>query len=165
MAEWVTIPSFTNGQVIQAEDFQDLWQDVYHLHDREYRENQLTDETNIWSTTSASFADVDGTKLSHTFQSYGGDLLVAVAVRYGAGGVNGSLYTRFELDGTAYGNANGLARFQQFSTNSRACHQMTYLFQNVDEGTHRLDVQFASPSGTAFYSEDVCNKFWILELT
>jgi hypothetical protein len=161
MAEWVTIPTFANGDIVRAGVFQDMWGNLQTLKSPLYMQNQLTNNANSWVTSSTTFADVDTTKLRHQFESSGGDILACVTIKYSHAAVNGSTLVRFELDGVGYGNSGGLARFQEDVL--AVSSQCIYLFENVAAGSHTLDVQFATISGAASIQEDTCNRFFIQE--
>lgn len=162
MVDWVTIPAFANGDIVRAEVFQDIYSNLELLKNPPYIENQLTNDSGTWTTTGTTLADIDTTKLRLEFESFGGDLIAGITIVSSSNAVNGSVYISFELDGITYGNANGLARFQeQFTLCAR---QMIYVFEGIEAGTHTLDVQYAASSGTAELYEDTCNKLWVLEL-
>lgn len=163
MADWETIPAFANGDVMRADTIQQMWQNLQTLKNANYVESQLVNtDTNSWSTTNTNFADVDTTKLRHSFESYGGDLMAGVLIKWGHTNVGGSLLAQFQLDGTAYGNAGGAVRLQK--VNLVVSSWMLYIFEDVPAGDHIMDVQFATlTSGTATYYEDSGNKFWVRE--
>jgi hypothetical protein len=144
MAEWVTIPTFANGDIVRAGVFQDMWGNLQTLKSPLYMQNQLTNNA-----------------LRHQFESSGGDILACVTIKYSHAAVNGSTLVRFELDGVGYGNSGGLARFQEDVL--AVSSQCIYLFENVAAGSHTLDVQFATISGAASIQEDTCNRFFIQE--
>lgn len=162
MGAWVTIPAYANGDIVRASVFQDMWDNMDTLKNPMYQQNQLTDNSNSWLTSSTTFADVDTTKLRHVFEkSYDGDILACVTIKYSHGAANGSTLVQFELDGVAYGNTGGLARFQEDSLTCSS--QCIYMFEDVAAGSHTLDVQFATLTGSAGIQEDTCNRFFIQE--
>lgn len=161
MADWVTIPAFADGDVLRATDLQAMWQNLQTLKNANYLQNQLTDNSNSWATSNVAFADVDTVKLRHEFESFGGDFLASVTIKYSHAASNGSLVVQFELDGVAYGNSGGLARFQE--DNLSVSSQCIFMFEGVEAGFHTLDVQFATLVGAAQIQEDVCNRFVIQE--
>lgn len=161
MADWETLPVFANSDVFRAEHLQAMWQNLQTLKNPNYLQNQLNNDLNSWVSSSTSFVDVDTVKLRHQFETYGGDFLAAVTIKHFSAAAGNSLATRFELDGVAYGNSGGLARFQR--VNLTVSSQMIYLFENIAAGPHTLDVQFAVVSGVATIYEDPCNRFTIQE--
>lgn len=163
---WTTIPDFATGDIVRAETFQDLWGNLYHIRNPLHVELRIPEGVTTWTNTNTSiFADIDTTYLRHQFESAGNDLLLGVMVDHFHSASNGAAAYTFELDGTALGNTNGLARLQKFGATSEHVAQMLYIATGVPEGDHTLDLQWKNvTAGTATFFADSAVKFFVKEL-
>lgn len=138
MGSWIDVPDFVNNEVRRIDTFQDIWANLYSLKNPEFVDNPILDDNAVWTTTSSSFADVNGTAYRLQMETHGGDLMICFPF---AGGDSGTLAAaiklQLEIDGTTFGNSEGLARLQQISTSQS--EQTTYLYyiaQGLETGEH-----------------------------
>lgn len=163
---WATIPDLADGDIVRAETFQELWGNLYHIRNPLQLESRIPDGIASWTNTSTgAFVDVDTTYLRHEFESSGNDLLLSVMIDHFHGVSNGAAAYRFELDGSALGNSNGLGRFQLFGGASENVNHLLHIATGVPAGSHTLDLQWKNiTAGTATFFADSAVKFTIMEL-
>lgn len=153
---WTDIPAIATDDILTVGTMQDVWGNLYHLKDRMYKDNQLASGGTTWTTTSSVFSDINITGgYRQEFETDGNDFLVIVPLPYSFQATNnGAAKFTLELDGSAYGNANGLARLQTWGAEGNPeLYQMLHIFTGIDAGDHTLDVQWGVVSaGTALGS-------------
>lgn len=150
MGSWVTVPSFTTNHIARAETFQDIWSNLYLLKNPMFVINRtIGDNSTTSSFSSGTFADIDATNYQLNFTSYGNAVLFAATVRIRHSASSGQGFFRFMIDGTAYGNAGGLAQWQ--ATLAQVLGEVfcfTYLWESATAGSHTASVQVATSGAT-----------------
>jgi hypothetical protein len=107
----------------------------------------ILNETGDYTTTSTSFANVDGTKLSLAITTAGGDVLVGFC-----GSILQSAATVFfdvEVDGTRTAGDDGLCVITPSSSTARTNATCFKLIQGLAPGLHTFKLQWRVNSGTA----------------
>lgn len=165
MGEWIDLPVLADDGLIHIDLLQDIWEDIYNLKNLRYAEVAF-DGGGSYASASGTFADVN-VLIRLEFESFGSDFLVGLMVNQSNGNVNAGGKVRFELDGVAYGNADGLMNIQNYSGMQNQQIQLLYLFRNIAAGDHTLDLQFAlGPSNggtTTLYPVSGRYIFWEVE--
>ncbi len=168
MAEWIDLPVLVDDDLIHADLFQDIWENMYNLKNLRYAEVAFDGGGGgINSNATTTFVDVSTSLVRLLFESFGGDFMVGVMVNENSSAGNGGGKVRFELDGVAYGNADGMMNIQNYSAQGFQQTQLLYLFRNIAAGEHTVDLQFAqgaSNGGTfSIYVLNTRFKFWVVE--
>lgn len=168
MGEWIDLPVLADDDLFHVDLAQDIWENVYNLKNLRYAQQTFLGVSGGLATTaSATFADVHST-VRLEFESFGGDLLVGVMVMQGNTNSNGGTKVRYELDGTGYGNPDGMMNIQDVTTQGFLQTQLLYLFRDIEAGDHTIDVQGAvgaSNGGTSqiYHAPGTRYIFWVAE--
>ena len=129
----------------------------------EYSVNEVADYT----TTSTSFTNVDGTDLSFTFTTNGGDVMVHFhgTVNNGAG----TVFLDFTVDAVRHAGDDGIMRCPSNNTSSMA---FTELVTGLAAGSHTFELQWKVSGGTgtmyagaATAALDLHPQFWVREVS
>jgi hypothetical protein len=107
----------------------------------------ILNESSDYTTTSTSFANVDGTKLSLTITTAGGDVLIGFC-----GSIlqsSASLFFDVEIDGSRTGGDDGLGVFTPTSSAQRFNTTFFKLVQGLAPGSHTFKLQWKVNGGTA----------------
>jgi hypothetical protein len=164
MADWITIPSFTTGQVVRAETFQDIWTNLYTLKRPVSAVQEMPGPTLAdWNTvTTGAFLDIDATYWQITFESSGGDVFISADFITDHSVANGTSYWRFMLDGVGLGNDLGLAGNRD--NTQREVLNMHTLVEGLAAGSHTLSAQYYNvTAGTLEVEKEACMTFWTYE--
>jgi hypothetical protein len=142
---WTTPPSFTSGQVITATDLNTYLRDnTSYLLSRPKNAVKRDNNAN-YTTTSASFVDIDGTNLSITLSVSGSAVLLAFS-----GTVNSSSNQPafdFTVDGTRVGTG-GSDGLMTMTGNIQSNATFIALVTGLSAGSHTFKVQWRAVSGT-----------------
>lgn len=162
---WNDISPFVTDTIRRADTWQQIRENIDHLKNPMYTENPMTNTGTAWSTTIATFSDIDTTRYRLLFETSGNDIMVSIPFEHDFNNVtNGVTAFRLELDGTAYGNSLGLARIQNFGDQIDEVNHLIHIFENIPAGDHTLDVQWARvSSGTAILEEEPTYIPWVHE--
>lgn len=164
MASWITIPSFTTGQIVRAETFQDILNNLNVLKNPVSAVQEMPGPSlDAWSTTNTgSFEDIDATYWQITFESSGGDVFISADFITEHSAASGIMYFRFVLDGTGMGNTAGLAGNRD--NVAREVVNIHALVEDLSAGTHTLSAQYANQTaGTLEVEKEACMTFWTFE--
>jgi len=120
--------------------------------------------TSGYTTTSTSFVNVDGTNLSLSITTTGGDLLVHF---HGAGdNLTTATFTYFDftVNGTRQGSADGITYFGRDATNDQYPVSFSRLVTGLAAGTYTINLQWRTTGGTArLNNEGSSIQFWARE--
>jgi len=133
-------------------------------------------ESANYTTTSASFADVDATagKCSLTITTSGGDVLVHFhgTVEHSAGGIG--IHFDVYVDSGDIGGNDGIVRVRSANAADAMCVSFTRLIAGLSAGSHTFKLRWklstASGTGTLFAGAGTSNKdlhpqFWVREVS
>lgn len=138
-----------------------------------YEPNELTD----YSTTSASFVNVDGTNLALTITTSGGDVMVAFHGYVRPGNNSDQVYFDVELDtvGNRIGGDDGIIaamRAASGGTPTRIPISFVRLITGLAAGSHTFKLQWKVSGGTGeLYAgagtsgADLHPQFWVREVS
>jgi hypothetical protein len=132
-------------------------------------------ESADYSTTSTSFGNVDGTKLSLTITTSGGDVLVAFHGYVRAGTNADQLYLDVEMDGARLGGDDGIIAANRAASGSnptRGAIGFVRLITDLAAGSHTFKLQWKVSGGTGeLYAGagtsgvDLHPQFWVREVS
>jgi hypothetical protein len=122
-----------------------------------------------YTTSSASFSDIDGTNLSFTVTTGAHRVKMSfVGSVLGGATANQQIYLDVTVDGTRAGGAVGLvaSRNANDTTQRRFNGSFTYLTDVLSAGSHTFKFQWAAASGTATIEADGSDntpRWWVEE--
>jgi hypothetical protein len=132
-------------------------------------------ESADYSTTSTTFVNVDGTKLSLTITTSGGDVMVAFHGYVRPGNNGDQLYLDVEMDGARIGGDDGIIaamRAASGSTPTRIPMSFVRLITGLAAGSHTFKLQWKVSAGTGeLYAgagtsgADLHPQFWVREVS
>ncbi len=113
------------------------------------KDSHSVNEVSDYTTSSGSFVDVDGTDLSFTLNTNGGDVLVLFL-----GGVYPSttgirIYFEIDVDGSPEATEDGITVWQTTDASEIANIGIVWLVEGLDAGAHTIKLQWKVSSGTA----------------
>jgi hypothetical protein len=136
-----------------------------------YNVNEVAD----YSTSSASFVDIDATDLALAITTTGGDILVGFvgSLLITGGTPSGGVYFDVALDGTRKGGDDGICAASNFRTDETVPVSFAYLIRSVPAGAHTLRLQWRTGTSTTatLYAgagtagRDLHPQFWIREVS
>lgn len=162
------IDDFVALELLTAEDLNHMIDNIEALKDppsAEYTANEASDYT----TTSASFVDVDSTNLSLTITTAGGDVMVGFHGGVEAnGGTNPLVHFEVLVDGVQHAGNDGII-FTRL-VNLRII-SFVRLITGLSAGSHTFKLQWKVNGGVKLYagagtaSHDVHPQFWAREVS
>lgn len=166
MADWITVPPFTSGQIVRASTFQDVWENLSTLKDPLYVQQQLPGPDGAeWSTTdTVDFTDIDPDYYQLSFTSYGNDVLLVAFIR-ARFPATGRVTFGFSVDGIFKGNSSGIGEHHNTSGETLGeTYCFTYVLEGLAAGSHTASVQVKNlVAGTATLYQYSNLKFWAME--
>lgn len=164
MSNWITPPTFVDGDPIRAEDLQALWADLYLLKNPLFGA-QYNDGggSNTWSfSTVGAWTDIDTTAYQMEFESDGNPLLVWATLRASHSAANGDVYFRFVLDGVAQGSTSYQGYYRNLTQPET---RMLADVIEADDGAHTLGVQVNNgDTGNALVYKYQCLGLFVAKL-
>jgi len=147
MATWTAMDNLSAGDLVTEADMDAIRGNIEYLLTPNSDINERT--TSNYTTTSSTFADVDGTNLELTITTYGGPVLVFLIGNY-THSSNG-VYTAFDIDvdGTREGGTEGLLRPTYASSTTIANVSFVHVIAGLSAGSHTFTLQWKTDSGTA----------------
>jgi hypothetical protein len=118
----------------------------------------VVDESGSYTTTSASFVNVDATNLSLTITTTGGDVMVHFHGVTDHDSASGITYLDVDVDGARTAGDDGICG--QFGTNESTV-SFTRLISGLSAGSHTFKLQWKVSAGTgAIYTGSVAGRAW-----
>jgi hypothetical protein len=135
----------------------------------------VLNESSDYSTTSTSFGNVDGTKLSLTITTSGGDVLIGFYGTFKPGNNANIGYLDVEMDGLRIGGDDGLIAVERAATGAtpnRLPISFVRLVTGLAAGSHTFKLQWKVNGGTGeLYAgagtlgTDLHPQFWVREVS
>jgi hypothetical protein len=145
---YITPPAWTPSMPASQDRLNILSNDIAFLFQKAL---SVTKRNNAgdYSTSSASFVDIDGTNLAATILCTTGRVRVTLIGTFYADAASRQMSVDFTMDGTRFNASftNGLAS-ETMDTNSRVC-TFTDIKTGISAGSHTFKVQWLTGSGTA----------------
>ena len=156
-AVWTAPATWQVDQLVTNDDMNEQVRDNLLYLMSPNHEQIIRNNSGSYSTTSATFEDIDGTNLSISITTHGGPVLV----RFGGSLTTGGSFVAFDftVDGTRIGAAytNGLA---QYEVNPEYHYfELTHIITALAAGTYTIRVQWrrGSTNTVALYSATAQN--------
>lgn len=119
-----------------------------------------------WTTSSTSYANIDGTDLSLTITTYGGDVMVHFHGTM-SNATQGCL--DFTIDGVRHGGDDGLVR----TPNTLCTVAFTVLVEGLSAASHTFVMQWKASTAAALIlyagagtvNNDLHGQFWVREVS
>lgn len=161
--EWQTMATFTTNEVIRAGRFQDIWLNLDSLKNPAYAEKYLPGPSrSTWTTTSTSFAVIDGANFALDFESFGNPVLIGASIHCQHSVAAGRSSFDFRIDGTQIGESSGL--FRHVSSAGPEETEQTLIIVDLAAGTHNVTVMYKTDvAGTLTVWKNTALKLFILE--
>lgn len=127
-------------------------------------------EGSDYSTTSATFVNVDGTNLSHSITTTGGDVIIHFHGNCTSG--SGVLALNVTVDGSLTAGDDGIIAKQSLTSSPPGIPiTFTRLVQGLSAASHTFNLQYKVSSGTGVIyagagtgSSDLHPQFWVREV-
>lgn len=134
-----------SGGFIDADDLNDISENLAFLKSRPYNEASITTQT----TTSASFVQV--TNASASLTSYGGNMLIIANGKCSNSALGNNMFFDLAIDGTRVGNAtNGLTIVTAPAANYLDALEVVWFTSTPPSATsHTYSVHWKTSGGTA----------------
>lgn len=170
-ATWHTPQTWNTNDLVTATNLNEQLRDNMEWLKAKTSTNRYVDESSDYTTTSTSFVNVDGTNLSLSLTTVGGDVLIgfASAVNYSASG--GLIYFDVEIDGTRFGLNDGIVLINSPTANGTMNASFVVLKTGLSAASHTFKLQWKVNSGTAKIfagaatsAADLHPQFWVREV-
>lgn len=149
----------------------DLVDNITYLNARPndlYTLNQVSDYT----TTSTSFVDIDGTNLSLSIATNGGDVVVGFMGSAANANSGAGVYFNIDIDnGTAFAADDGMFLFTAPGASFAVNVSFSVIITGLSAGVHTFDLQWKVSSGTGKIwagagtsTLDLHPRFWVKEI-
>lgn len=161
-----TSPKTWTAEVLTSSDLNTHLRDNLNALKSPPTDSYTFNEASDYQTSSSSYSNVDGTDLSFTITTYGGDIFF-----YFSGTTStsaGQIFFDVTVDGTRYGGDDGLCRVPNTLTTTTLLVYIT----GVAAGSRTFALQWKCSSGTATLyagagtaSNDVHGQAWVREMS
>lgn len=141
---FVTVPDFVAGNVVTETQMDTLGGNETYLFNGRPNSVIKRDNGASYTTTSATFTNIDGTNLTVTMTISSGKALVTfqgVCLMTG-----GTTYFDFTVDGTRYGSA-GADGLTAITSTSKQSVGFTVVVSGLSDGSHTFTLQWKVTSG------------------
>lgn len=150
MPDWTAMTNRAAGDVILEADWDAYQGNLEYLLDPNKQTANYTAGSH-YSTTSGTFANVDGTNLSLTVETHGGPVLVCFTGTLSATGgtTNSPGAFDFTVDGTRFASANTLGLLATRSVGAGEYQNVSFavLVTGLTAGSHTFTLQWLRVSG------------------
>ena len=172
MATWTTPKTWSTGEALTASDMNTHIRDNLDALKAPPTDEYTCDESSEYTTTSASFVDVDATNLNLTITTTGGDVMVGFygTVKHSAASSNGVKFD-VDLDGSLIAGDDGLVGTNFAASNQIKAVSFVTLVTGLSAGSHTFKLQWNTAAATAtLYAGagastfDVHPQFWVREV-
>ena len=173
MTDWTAPRTWSTGDALTAALMNEQLRDnLTVLKDPASEMSELTQ----YSTTSTSWTDVDGTNLSFTITTEGGDVIIGFSGtgQAGAGGQT-TAYFDVDIDGTRMGGDDGLIfESGNSATNEEMYHNLSFVLlkEGLSAGSHTFKLQWKVSGGTWYLlgntsatGTKIHPQFWVREVS
>jgi hypothetical protein len=159
----------TDNYIVTANDLDTEVRDNFNylkaVHDN--NDSYTADEGSDYSTTSSSFADVDGTNLSLTITTNGQIVYVGfVGFASASGSGTATIYFNVNVDGSDYFSDDGIA--QVVPTAERGAVSFVVPITGLSAGSHTFKLRWKTNQTATLYASsttyDVRPMFWVQEI-
>lgn len=162
-----TDPKTWTAAVLSSSDLNTHLRDNLNALKEPPTDDHTVNEATDYSTTSTSFTNVDGTDLSLTITTTGGDVLVHF---HGVmANASGGILLDFTVDGVRHSTDDGILRH---GTNVACATTFTRLVTGLSAGSHTFVLQYKVTGGTGIIYAgaatggfDVHPQFWVREVS
>jgi hypothetical protein len=171
---WTEPKTWTNEPLVAGDLNTHLRDNLEALKEPPTAHYELNESAD-YSVTSTSFVNVDGTKLSLTISTSGGDVMLAFHGFVRAGTNSDTLYFDVEMDGARIGGDDGIIaamRAASGGTPTRIPVSFVRLVTSLAAGSHTFKLQWKVSGGTGeLYAGagtsgvDLHPQFWVREVS
>lgn len=147
MPTWTTPADWEINQLVTADDLNEQLRDnLEYLLEPNY-DQIIRDNSGDYSTTSATFEDVDETNLALSLTTHGGHILVQVIGSLATAGE--AVFLDLDLDGTRAGDGftNGL--YTHEASGDGDGFFFAHIFPTPSAGAHTIKLQWRRESGNS----------------
>jgi hypothetical protein len=163
---WITPKTWSTGEALTASDLNTHLRDNLNALKAPPTAHYELNESADYTTTSTTFVNVDGTKLSLSLTTTGGDVLVCFAGFIQSTGSH-AVYLDLLLDAARVGGNDGIVGIY----NGFVTLPLVYLLTGVSAGAHTIKLQWKVSGGTGtLYAGagtlnfDMHPQFWAREV-
>lgn len=146
---WVSARTWSSGELVTASIMNAHVRDQLNAVKTPASFYCVVNEGADYTTTSATFADVDATDLGATFTTAGGLLFVCFS---GCGGHvgNGRIFLDVVVDGTRYGGDDGIIQVREPATPVTALNlSFSIVIAGLSAASHVIKLQWKTSGATA----------------
>ena len=164
--DWVTDEVVTAALMNQyIRDNQDALKDPPSAN---YNMNEVANDT----TTSATFGDVDGTNLSLTIVTTGGDVMAGFTGSVAHSSASGLVMFDIDVDGVRTAGDDGIVVLDAQNAAASEVVGFVYLVTGLSAASHTFKLQWKTSAATATLwtgagtaNKDVHPQFWVREVS
>lgn len=145
---WTSTYTWTAGETVTATKMNEQLRDnMAYVHDGTPVSINLHNDGADYTTTSATFADVDATDLAKSITTTTGRVLICVTATISTS-VSAEVSLDIDCDGSKIGtaNTNGLCTH---NCNTRSTMSFTVMKTGLSNGSHTFKLQWKTSAGTA----------------
>lgn len=168
---WTTPKTWLAGGALIASDFNTHIRDNLLALKSPPTDSHSADEASDWTTTSNSFVAIDGTDLSLSLTTTGGDIIVHFHGNVAAS-VGANVYFQLVLDGAGVVGDDGHIGLNTGAGAPGRNVSFTRLLTGVGAGAHTIVINWKTSAGTATLyggagtaSGDLHPQFWAREVS
>lgn len=170
---WTTPATWSTTQLVTASDLNEQIRDNLSALKAPPTDYHVLNEGADYTLNSAVFADVDGTNLSLTITTTGGDVFVGFHGNFSNDATTRNLYLDVTMDGVAVGGNDGIiAERVDVTAAPGAGVSFTRLIPGVAAGTHTFNLTYKVSAGAVtLYAGagtsggDLHGQFWVREMS
>ena len=169
---YTTPTTQTTGTLIDATTWnRDIVDNIIALKSPPSANYDVDEASNYTVSAGGAFVDVDGTNLSLTITTTGGDVMIHF---HGTFRLNaaGSMMLNVTQDGSVIAADDGFIHFTTFASTDRMPISFTRLVTGVSAGSHTFNLRWKSVTATATLyagagtsNEDTHPQFWVREVS
>lgn len=167
---WTTPKTFVTGESLSAADLNTNVKDNTNALKSPPSDDYVVDEVANYTTASTSFVDVDGTNLSLSITTTGGDVMIGFAGAASNSGDNNGVYLDVEIDGNLFADDDGILAVTA-GANYLSNMSFVVVATGLSPGSHTFKLQWKTTAGTSTMwagagtaNLDVHPRFWIREI-
>lgn len=160
---WNDITAFATGEMVRAQRFQQIWENLYALKDPAYLEKYLPgSNASAWTTTLTSWTALSSADFALTIETFGNPVLICAQADNSHSAANGRGAMSFQVDGVLLGNAHGIYVHAD-NANQRETEQFAAVV-DLTAGEHVIQTMFrVVTAGTFEVWKTPCLRMFILE--